>query len=64
MDLPTMLPAYEAGELDDERTIELFQYLIDKGLVWHLQGSYGRVAAELIKEGLCTLATTEPTLPN
>lgn len=45
--------AYEGGELDDEHTIELFQHLIDSGLVWQLQGSYGRTAHALIEQGYC-----------
>lgn len=46
--------AYEAGELDEEGTITLFQGLIDSGLAWQLQGSYGRTAAGLIEAGLCS----------
>ena len=46
--------AWEAGELDDDQTVELFQHLIDSGLVWQLQGAYGRSAAALIKQGYCT----------
>jgi hypothetical protein len=42
---------YEQGELEEEETIELFQHLIDVGLVWQLQGSYGRTAQALIEQG-------------
>ena len=44
--------AFEDGELDEEDTIELFQELVDSGLAWQLQGSYGRAAAALIDAGL------------
>tara|TARA_R110002051_G_C8415019_1_gene450774 strand:- start:13 stop:261 length:249 start_codon:yes stop_codon:yes gene_type:complete len=55
-DLTNKIIAYENGELDDaEETIEFFQEIIDSGLVWQLQGHYGRVAKSLIDAGLCTL---------
>ena len=38
----------------DEFFIESFQYLIDTGIVWTLQGWYGRTAVDLINTGMCT----------
>lgn len=46
---------YEAGVLSEEEVIDGFQQLIDSGVVWSLQGSYGRTAATLIDAGLCRL---------
>jgi|TARA_R110002072_G_scaffold64573_1_gene160527 hypothetical protein len=44
--------AYESGELDQEQTIQLFQELYDSGMVWNLQGHYGRLAFQLLEAGL------------
>jgi hypothetical protein len=51
-DLFSMMMDFEAGELDDEGVIELFQQLVDNGMAWQLQGFYGRTAMALIEEGL------------
>jgi len=50
----TFIMAYEGGELEEEEIIAGFQELINSGLVWQLQGSYGRMAERLIAAGLCT----------
>ena len=45
---------YEIGLLDECEVIDLFQELIDTKLAWTLQGSYGRLAEQLITNGFCT----------
>ncbi len=49
----TKIIAFEQGELDFDETVELFQELIDNGMAWSLQGSYGRTASRLIEAGHC-----------
>ena len=53
MDQVDKIIAFEQGDLDEEGVIELFQELIDSGLAWQLQGSYGRMANSLIENGYC-----------
>ena len=53
------LIAYETEGLDEERMIRLFQYLVDTGLAWSLQGHYGRTACALIKAGYVTAKEEE-----
>ena len=44
---------FENGEmLEKEEVVNFFQGLIDSGMVWQLQGSYGRMAMRLAEEGL------------
>lgn len=51
-DITGAIIAYEEGRLRSERdVVRLFQKLVDSGLVWQLQGSYGRMAAALIAAG-------------
>jgi hypothetical protein len=45
---------YESGQMNEDETIQFFQELIDTGLVWSLQGHYGRTANNLIEEDLCS----------
>lgn len=40
--------------LTEEQTIMLWQYGVDTGIVWHLQGWYGRNAQALLDEGIIT----------
>lgn len=45
---------YEEGNMEEDEMISFFQELINSGVVWQLQGHYGRTASSLIKSGLCT----------
>jgi hypothetical protein len=46
---------FEDGEMDtQEEVIEFFQKLVDSGLAWSLQGSYGRMATHMIEQGYIT----------
>ena len=36
----------------EEQVIKAWQHLVDTGLVWSLQGWFGRTATELIKQGI------------
>lgn len=53
MDILTAVELIEdsEGTVCHEMLIEAWQYLVDTGVVWTLQGSYGRRAEELIKSG-------------
>ena len=51
LDLVGLIMAYESGELEAEKTLELFAELIKSGSAWTLQGMYGRQASALIEAG-------------
>ena len=53
-DITSAIIDYENGDLSEEGTIELFQRLVDNGMAWTLQGSYGRTAMDMISAGLVT----------
>lgn len=42
---------YEEGNLSDNGIVKLFQYLLDSGMAWTLQGSYGRTTKALLDDG-------------
>lgn len=37
----------------EDQNIEAWQHLINTGLAWTLQGSFGRMARDLIEAGIC-----------
>lgn len=52
-DITEKIVAFETDEMESvEEVVELFQELVDTGLAWSLQGSYGRAARDLINMGL------------
>ena len=54
-DVVDMIMRFEGGLMEDEQeVIDLFQYLVDTGMAWSLQGSYGRAARSLIDAGYVT----------
>jgi len=55
---PYLASAYAEGFCEGEgasqdEQLSAWQYLIDTGLCWKLQGFYGRTATNLIEEGIC-----------
>lgn len=46
-----LIEGFEEPE-DAAETIEAWQHLLDTGVVWQLQGSYGRFALGLIEDGV------------
>jgi hypothetical protein len=43
--------AYEQGDMTEQEMVYFFAELIKSGIVWELQGHYGRTASALIREG-------------
>jgi len=37
---------------NEEQVIEAWQFLLDTGLIWQLQGMFGRQAVSMIEEGI------------
>ncbi len=53
-DLTGQIIDYEDGKMSEAEIVSFFQMLVDTGLAWKLQGSYGRMAHRLIQSGLVT----------
>ena len=43
---------YENGEMDNVEVLDFFQHLVNTGIINHLQGSYQRMASELLSQGM------------
>lgn len=55
---PYLATAYAEGFCEgegatQEEQVQAWQYLIDTGLAWQLQGFFGRTATALIEQGIC-----------
>jgi len=48
MDVVGQIMAFEQGDLENEEVYALFQFLLDSGMIYSLQGSYQRMAEELL----------------
>ena len=59
MDLISGINKYENGEMNVAEVVHFFQHLVDTGVAWELQGSYGRTAQHLIEEGMISVGGEE-----
>ena len=55
MDIVGKIMAFEQGELANEEVYDLFQFLLDSGMIHSLQGSYQRMAEELLLAGMISM---------
>ena len=39
-------------QTDEDQVLQAWQHLVDTGLAWQLQGRFGRIAIDLIVQGL------------
>ena len=51
-ELTNRITRYERGEMNHDEFLALVQELYCSGLVWNLQGHYGRTCYNLLEEGL------------
>jgi len=58
-DMVGSIMAFEQGTLEEEDVLKLFQHLVDTGMAWSLQGSYGRAAKSLLDQGLIQPANSD-----
>ena len=53
--LINQIMSWESGEMNETDEDAFFQDLVNSGLVWQLQGAYGRNAVALASAGRITL---------
>ena len=51
-DIVGQIMAFEQGELEDSEVYALFQFLLDSGMIYSLQGSFQRMAEDLLLAGM------------
>jgi hypothetical protein len=49
-----IIEGFDGEQHCEEDIIDAFQFLINSGVSWSLQGFYGRTAASLIESGQCS----------
>lgn len=62
-DAVSFISDYEGGRLEQDQVVAGFQELVNSGLAFQLQGSYGRMATQLIEQGLCARPAPKPMKP-
>ena len=43
---------YENGDMSNVEVLDFFQHLVNTGIINHLQGSYQRMASQLLEAGM------------
>jgi len=56
-DLVGNMLSFEEGTLPEKEVLKLFQKMVNTGIVWKLQGFYGRTAQNLLDRGLIKYPT-------
>jgi hypothetical protein len=51
-DIVGQIMAFEQGELENGEVYALFQFLLDSGMIYSLQGSFQRMAEDLLLAGM------------
>jgi len=60
----TMIAEGAMDETSEMSYIQAWQHLVDTGVVWELQGFFGRAAHRMLSEGTLQPAPVEEETPN